>query len=144
MAAGIVLAGGGLAATVTAPGFVRKCHRSFRCRLHSGPAHCRSTNTRIHDSRASLSSTTIAAAGRPMRTITRRLRRLEERLRPARRAIARNDWDATNRLRGDLAAAGFAASPMESLARGLGPGKRESLALSFAPWGTAGAGLPAE
>ena len=52
-----------------------------------------------------------------MRTITRRLRRLEARLRPALRSIARYDPEATARLRGALAAAGFVAGPVESLAQ---------------------------
>jgi hypothetical protein len=51
-----------------------------------------------------------------MKTIARRLRRLEERLRPARCATARYDPQATDRLRGTLAAAGFVAGPVESLA----------------------------
>jgi hypothetical protein len=51
-----------------------------------------------------------------MRTIARRLRRLEERWRPALRAIAQYDPAATDRLRGGLAAAGFVAGPVESLA----------------------------
>jgi hypothetical protein len=51
-----------------------------------------------------------------MRTIARRLRRLEERLRPALGAIALYDPEATARLRGALAAAGFTAGPVESLA----------------------------
>jgi len=51
-----------------------------------------------------------------MRTIARRLRRLEERWRPAIRSIAQYDPAATDRLRGGLAAAGFLAGPVESLA----------------------------
>ena len=51
-----------------------------------------------------------------MKTIARRLRRLEERWRPAIRALARYDPAATARLRGTLAAAGFVAGPVESLA----------------------------
>jgi hypothetical protein len=51
-----------------------------------------------------------------MRTIARRLRRLEERWRPAVRTTAHYDAAATDRLRGGLAAAGFVAGPVESLA----------------------------
>jgi hypothetical protein len=51
-----------------------------------------------------------------MKTIARRLRRLEERLRPARGSITRYDPAATDRLRKTLARAGFIASPAESLA----------------------------
>jgi hypothetical protein len=52
-----------------------------------------------------------------MKTVARRLRRLEERLlRPALRAIAAIDPAATDRLRKALAGAGFVASPVESLA----------------------------
>jgi hypothetical protein len=51
-----------------------------------------------------------------MKTIARRLRRLEERLRPALRTISPYDPEATDRLRGTLAAAGFVAGPVESLA----------------------------
>lgn len=51
-----------------------------------------------------------------MKTIARRLRRLEERLRPALCAIAGYDPAVADRLRGTLAAAGFVASPVESLA----------------------------
>jgi hypothetical protein len=51
-----------------------------------------------------------------MKTIARRLQRLEERLRPARGAITRYDPAATDRLRKTLARAGFAAGPAESLA----------------------------
>ena len=51
-----------------------------------------------------------------MKTIARRLRRLEERLRPALCAITRYDPEAADRLRGTLAAAGFVAGPVESLA----------------------------
>jgi hypothetical protein len=51
-----------------------------------------------------------------MKAIARRLRRLEERLRPALRAIARYDPSATDRLRGALAAHGFVPGPLESLA----------------------------
>jgi len=51
-----------------------------------------------------------------MKTVARRLRRLEERLRPSLRAIAAIDPAGTGRLRGALAAAGFVAGPVESLA----------------------------
>jgi hypothetical protein len=51
-----------------------------------------------------------------MKTVARRLRRLEERLRPALRAIAPIDLAATDRLRKALAGAGFVAGPVESLA----------------------------
>jgi hypothetical protein len=51
-----------------------------------------------------------------MKTVARRLRRLEERLRPALRSVARYDSAATDRLRGALAGAGFVADPVESLA----------------------------
>lgn len=51
-----------------------------------------------------------------MKTIARRLRRLEERLRPALRAISPYDPEATDRLRGTLASAGFVPGPEESLA----------------------------
>jgi hypothetical protein len=54
-----------------------------------------------------------------MKTIARRLRRLEERLRPALRPAAQHDPEATDRLRGTLAAAGFVAGPVESLAEAL-------------------------
>ncbi len=50
-----------------------------------------------------------------MKTIVRRLRRLEDRWRPAHCAIARYDADATEQLRGALSAAGFVADPTESL-----------------------------
>ena len=50
-----------------------------------------------------------------MKTVARRLRRLEERWRPALHAIAR-DPAATDRLRKALAGAGFVAGPVESLA----------------------------
>jgi hypothetical protein len=51
-----------------------------------------------------------------METIARRLWRLEEQLGSTLGAIARYDPEAADRLRGTLAAAGFVASPVESLA----------------------------
>jgi len=51
-----------------------------------------------------------------MKTVAGRLRRLEERLRPALCAIAPIDSAATDRLRKALAGTGFVARPMESLA----------------------------
>jgi hypothetical protein len=51
-----------------------------------------------------------------MKTVAGRLRRLEERLRPALRAIAPIDSAATDQLRKALAGAGFVADPVESLA----------------------------
>jgi hypothetical protein len=51
-----------------------------------------------------------------MKTIARRLRRLEERWRPAIRSAFAYDPSATDRLRNTLAAAGFVAGPLESLA----------------------------
>jgi hypothetical protein len=51
-----------------------------------------------------------------MKSVAGRLRRLEERLRPALRAVAAIDPTVTDRLRGALAAAGFVAGPVESLA----------------------------
>jgi hypothetical protein len=50
-----------------------------------------------------------------MKTVARRLRRLEQRLRPALRAVA-IDSAATDRLRKALAGAGFVADLVESLA----------------------------
>ena len=51
-----------------------------------------------------------------MKTIARRLWQLEERLRPALPEVARYDPQVTDRLRGTLAAAGFVAGSVESLA----------------------------
>jgi len=51
-----------------------------------------------------------------MKTVAQRLRRLEERLRPALRAVAATDPAATDRLGKALASAGFVRGPMESLA----------------------------
>jgi hypothetical protein len=51
-----------------------------------------------------------------MKTVARRLRRLEERWRPALRAIAPIDSAVTDRLRKALAGAGLVADPVESLA----------------------------
>jgi hypothetical protein len=51
-----------------------------------------------------------------MKAIARRLRRLEERLRPAFRAAIAYDPSATDRLQVALAGAGFTAGPLESLA----------------------------
>ena len=51
-----------------------------------------------------------------MNAIARRLRRLEERMRPAFRAATAYDPSATAKIRATLAAAGFVAGPVESLA----------------------------
>ena len=51
-----------------------------------------------------------------MKTTARRLRRLEERLRPGFRAAIAYDPSAPDRIRAALAAAGFVAGPVESLA----------------------------
>src|SRR5664279_26796 len=51
-----------------------------------------------------------------MKTIVMRLRRLEERLRPAFLAASAYDPTATDGIRATLAAAGFVAGPLESLA----------------------------
>jgi hypothetical protein len=51
-----------------------------------------------------------------MKTIASRLRRLEERLRPARCAMTRYDPQAVDRVRGALSAAGFVAGANDSLA----------------------------
>jgi hypothetical protein len=51
-----------------------------------------------------------------MKTIARRLRQLEERLRPAFRAAIAYDPSVTDRLRIALGGAGFTAGPVESLA----------------------------
>jgi len=51
-----------------------------------------------------------------MTRLARRLRRLEERLRPAFRAAIAYDPSVTDRLRIALAGAGFTAGPVESLA----------------------------
>jgi len=50
-----------------------------------------------------------------MNAIARRLRRLEERMRPAFRAATAYDPSAPARIRAALAAAGFVAGPVESL-----------------------------
>jgi hypothetical protein len=50
-----------------------------------------------------------------MKAVSRRLRRLEERLRPAFRSATKYDPSATDQLRAKLAAAGFIAGPVESL-----------------------------
>jgi len=51
-----------------------------------------------------------------MKTVARRLGRLEKQLRPAFRAVPSYDPSAPDRVRAALAAAGFVASPEESLA----------------------------
>jgi hypothetical protein len=51
-----------------------------------------------------------------VKTMARRLRRLEERLRPALRAVERYDPALADHVRQALAAAGFVAGPVESLA----------------------------
>jgi hypothetical protein len=51
-----------------------------------------------------------------MKAIANRLRRLEERLRPAFRSIAPYDPAALERLPGALASAGLVAGPVESMA----------------------------
>jgi hypothetical protein len=51
-----------------------------------------------------------------MKTIAKRLRRLEERFRPALLAATAFDPSARERLREVLAGAGFVAGPLESLA----------------------------